>query len=442
MPDEYKIILEVQHREELAKLQKDFASAHQQLQLLNQGLNQGTISQGAFDARSKVLAGTLNNLHGQITKLNSAVKGGILGGGGAGGGFNAQGLLQSSYLIDDLQYGLKSIVNNIPQVVMGLGGSAGIAGALGIAAVAVNVLSNHWDDFFGKADDKFPTLKEGLVGLEDNLKKIGDVIAKLKAEGKEQGFFSPLLEAIGLEGNAADRAAKINQLGMRMKEGQQRLKDESLLESTGPEHTKAAEENAAAVAKAIKALPQGSETLMSTLTGNGMKADQARSMIAGSMRGNVGNLEDMLKALPDLPMFRDLARAHPEARAAAKIEEDKEKADKKAQEEAAAAQKKLNDAGFKAFVKGQKDDTDRARNRGLDLKIEARKDQIEGLEDQKNQILDRNKSQHFGDTASFVRSMQQGILDKIPKEQLEKLKSIDKNIASLKDDIKKIGLLR
>ncbi len=256
MPDEYKIILEVQHREELAKLQKDFASAHQQLQLLNQGLNQGTISQGAFDARSKVLAGTLSNLHGQITKINSAVKGGIFGDLG-GGGMRAQGLLQMGYAIDDLQYGLSAVVNNIPQVVMGLGGSAGIAGAVGIAAVAVNLLSKHWDDFFATAKDKFPELKEGLEGIEDNLKKIDGVIAKLKSEQESGGgFLSPLMQAIGFAGNPVEMESRLNQLKLRSKEGVQRLKDESLLESSGPEHTKAAEENAQAVAKAIKALPQ------------------------------------------------------------------------------------------------------------------------------------------------------------------------------------------
>ncbi len=437
----YKIVLEVQQREELDKLKKDFAAAHQELVKLNTDLNQGVIGQAKFAAESKVVSANLAQMHGQITKLNTAVRGGILG--GAGGGMGAQGLLQAGYAIDDLQYGLAAVVNNIPQVVMGLGGSAGIAGAVGIAAVAVNLLSKHWDDFFAAAKDKFPELKEGLEGIEDSLKKIDGVVAKLKSEQESGGgFLSPLMQAIGFAGNPVEMESRLNQLKLRSKEGVQRLKDESLLESSGPEHTKAAEENAQAVAKAIKALPQGSETLMSTLTGNGMKADEARSMIAGSMRGNVGNLEDMLKALPDLPMFRDLARAHPEARAAAKIEEDKEKADKKAQEEAAAAQKKLNDAGFKAFMKGQADDTARARNRGLDLKIEARKDQIESLEQQKKDILDRNKSQTFGDTRSFVQSIQQSALDKIPKEQLEKLKSIDKNIKDLKDQIKTIGTLR
>lgn len=59
---------------------------------------------------------------------------------------SARGILQLGYAVDDLQYGFSSIVNNIPQVVMGLGGGAGIAGAVGIAVVAVNQLMKHWGE--------------------------------------------------------------------------------------------------------------------------------------------------------------------------------------------------------------------------------------------------------------------------------------------------------
>lgn len=53
-------------------------------------------------------------------------------------------MMQLAYVADDVQYGFRAIVNNIPQLVMGLGGSAGLAGAVGIAAVAVNQLISHW----------------------------------------------------------------------------------------------------------------------------------------------------------------------------------------------------------------------------------------------------------------------------------------------------------
>ena len=47
-------------------------------------------------------------------------------------------LLMVGQTVDDVQYGFKSIVNNIPQLVMAVGGSAGLAGAAVIAGVAFN----------------------------------------------------------------------------------------------------------------------------------------------------------------------------------------------------------------------------------------------------------------------------------------------------------------
>jgi hypothetical protein len=57
----------------------------------------------------------------------------------------SMGLLALSQAVDDAQYGFRAIVNNIPQMVYMFGGGAGLAGGIGIAAVAVNTLINHWD---------------------------------------------------------------------------------------------------------------------------------------------------------------------------------------------------------------------------------------------------------------------------------------------------------
>ena len=56
------------------------------------------------------------------------------------------GILALSNAIDDMQYGFRAVVNNIPQVVYMMGGGAGLAGVLGITAVAVNVMMNRWGE--------------------------------------------------------------------------------------------------------------------------------------------------------------------------------------------------------------------------------------------------------------------------------------------------------
>jgi len=47
-------------------------------------------------------------------------------------------MLTASYFVDDLQYGLRGIVNNVPQMVQAFGGGAAAAGAIGIAFVGIN----------------------------------------------------------------------------------------------------------------------------------------------------------------------------------------------------------------------------------------------------------------------------------------------------------------
>lgn len=64
-----------------------------------------------------------------------------------------QNMLQMAYFADDLQYGLKGIVNQIPQVLQALGLGAGLAGVVSIAAVGLNVLTNNLD-LFGEASDE------------------------------------------------------------------------------------------------------------------------------------------------------------------------------------------------------------------------------------------------------------------------------------------------
>lgn len=60
------------------------------------------------------------------------------------------GALQAAYFFDDLQYGIKGVMNNIPSLVMGFGGSMGLAGALSIATLAGAKLY----DWLGASADK------------------------------------------------------------------------------------------------------------------------------------------------------------------------------------------------------------------------------------------------------------------------------------------------
>lgn len=89
----------------------------------------------------------------------------------------AQGLLSLSRAVDDAQYGFRAIVNNIPEIVYMFGGTAGIAGAVGIASVAVNILINHWKDLI----DTFQGAWSGVPAAQ--LEEL-----RLKAEAATEAF--------------------------------------------------------------------------------------------------------------------------------------------------------------------------------------------------------------------------------------------------------------
>lgn len=69
--------------------------------------------------------------------------------GGAGGARGGMAILELSRGIEDLQYGIRGVLNNIPSLIQQLGGSAGLAGAMSLAAVAAFQLGTKlkamWD---------------------------------------------------------------------------------------------------------------------------------------------------------------------------------------------------------------------------------------------------------------------------------------------------------
>lgn len=99
-----------------------------------------------------------------------AANSGALAGAGRGGrGVNVgQGMLELSRGVEDAQYGIKGILNNIPVLMMALGASGGLAGAVSIAAVAFSVFGKDLMDF---SEEKIQFAKQRLQELDAQLQK-------------------------------------------------------------------------------------------------------------------------------------------------------------------------------------------------------------------------------------------------------------------------------
>ncbi len=80
--------------------------------------------------------------------------------------------LTAAQFADDMQYGLRAVTNQIPQLAAALGLGTGVAGILGLAAVAVNLL---WNKFGGAKEAKADTDKvtESLSVMKTALKNAG-----------------------------------------------------------------------------------------------------------------------------------------------------------------------------------------------------------------------------------------------------------------------------
>lgn len=94
-------------------------------------------------------------------------------GGKSTGGGAAFGLMMVAQAADDAQYGFKSIVNNIPGLVLALTGNMGVAGAVAIVAVGINQLLVHWKEFEKFLDpSKVTKYADSIGGLSDRVKDL------------------------------------------------------------------------------------------------------------------------------------------------------------------------------------------------------------------------------------------------------------------------------
>jgi hypothetical protein len=139
-------------------------------------------------------------LKNQMAMESNRMAGGVRNGGMA--------MLELSRAAEDAQYGMNGVINNIPGLVMSLGGKAGVAGAVSLIAVAAyqawkqlnKMLGekewNAWEDARQKAvADYYSTMEERKRFLRDE-----EAAIKLKRDMEElqRRENSALQESIGL----------------------------------------------------------------------------------------------------------------------------------------------------------------------------------------------------------------------------------------------------
>jgi hypothetical protein len=139
------------------------------------------------------------------------------------GGFRnfGQAAMEGSRALEDLQYGISGVVNNIPSLVMALGGTAGVAAAFSLAAIAVNQLVKHWDDverLFSETS-AMPKAADQTRSLNKELETATKRMQELEAAG--EGTAAQIEEYNKLVAKTVELEAKLTE----EKEKQKRLKE-------------------------------------------------------------------------------------------------------------------------------------------------------------------------------------------------------------------------
>ena len=105
------------------------------------------------------------------------------------GNNGAMGLLALSNAVQDVQYGFGGMVNNIPQIITGMGLGMGVAGAVQIAAVGFQFLLKNVDLFGEKAKEareKAGELAAEMMGAADKAYKEAASVEALAAARESQ----------------------------------------------------------------------------------------------------------------------------------------------------------------------------------------------------------------------------------------------------------------
>lgn len=143
--------------------------------------------------------------------------------------------------LEDLQYGIGGVLNNIPMLVTSLGGGLGLAAGISVVSVGINQLIKHWGDLsalFGGEANQIPILTNSLEGVEDRLKKINDQLEKYR---KQQSLTN---EQLADYNKLSEEQIKLEDKKLAFEQERKRLK---AFEELGPAEEKEDKEKAAKI---------------------------------------------------------------------------------------------------------------------------------------------------------------------------------------------------
>ena len=116
-----------------------------------------------------------------------------------------QAAMEASRAVEDLQYGIGGVVNNIPSLVMALGGGMGMTAVISLAAVGVNQLVKNFTAVDPAAKAATDAAAEHVKGLRDKISGLAQDLRALQV-GAERAAMETQASLVQTAANAASAA--------------------------------------------------------------------------------------------------------------------------------------------------------------------------------------------------------------------------------------------
>lgn len=163
-------------------LDKRIEALTKDLDQLSTAIVSGKGNTEAYRAEMQRLERQLDALHGVAPQVSSSVKTMAASMDTAQKSTRnvGQAALEVSRGLEDLQYGVGGIVNNIPSLVMALGGTAGLTAVLSLAAVGVNQLYKAFTNVDKGAEEATKAAGKHVNNLRDDIADLADELRALQ----------------------------------------------------------------------------------------------------------------------------------------------------------------------------------------------------------------------------------------------------------------------
>jgi uncharacterized coiled-coil protein SlyX len=180
--------------------------ARQQMERLRQAFATGSMSVDQYEAEMRSLGQEVDRLQRSLAAAGAGAERIKLEPAARGFRNIGQAALEGSRAIEDLQYGVAGVVNNIPSLVMAMGGSAGLTAAISLAAVAASQLYKHWDELMGAFGQTSP-----IRSATEELEKLEKVANRTATQEGQRAFLrgrAGLAERLKEPEGGVDRGAQ------------------------------------------------------------------------------------------------------------------------------------------------------------------------------------------------------------------------------------------